>query len=216
MVLFMLHYGLSIVYHMNFGDERKGRARGKFRVLELRDELSPESLVKFFFRISKIYSIAEVLTNQGVFGMTIISFQDYSAVALGFNEWKLVNVDFFKGPGTEEEDPVIRIFFEVYSKIREDKIPTIGIELVDPEESARSLDPRLKGIDPYRIERRWIRWVSEACERYLGEKLSDDDVDRLIEWYKKWWGELVRRYTEADVAWAYFGKIGQVESFDEF
>jgi len=202
---------------MNFDDERSGQAKGKFKVLELGGRLTPESVVKFFFRIVKIYSIADYLTNSGVFGITIISFRDYSAVVLGFKEWKLVNVDFFETPNAKKRDPVTRILYEVCTRIKEDKIPSMCEELITFKEVEESTRFRHGDkVDPYQIERRWIRWISEACKRHLGEGLSERDVDRLIEWLKEWWDAFMQEYYKAVAAWTAFGMIGRIESFDEF
>lgn len=155
--------------------------RGKLKVLDLPDGATPKDIVKLFFRMMKIINIP--LESGSVIGFAVISFQDYSAVCIGttgVNGDGIGHIRLCEYDKAENKDPITRILYDVFQDLKscDDPIPLY-------------MFGHLAGGD-YSVEK-YIRFLSEACQRYINQGLSEEKIDELVDWFDKWWSEFERK-----------------------
>ena len=194
-------YGFSIFYNLGRLEHLK-LPRAKFKILEFQGKLVPRDIAKFLFRVLKIVSIP---LNSGaeVFGFTLISLQDYSAVCVGMMDHGRITSVRLCRHEAKKEDTVIGVFYSVFEKIKKLNIPT-------------ALDILTLPLDGIVSAESYTKYVSEACRAYIGVGLSRRKIDELVAWFSKWRDDFEREYKEAGDYWFALDVFDWFESFDEF
>jgi len=202
LVVLMSLYGFSIFYNLGRLEHLK-LPRAKFKILEFQGKLVPRDIAKFLFRVLKIVSIP---LNSGaeVFGFTLISLQDYSAVCVGITDYgRFVNLRLCESDTMGERDPLVRIFHDAFKEIMKHRDPF-------------ALDILTLPLDGIVSAESYIKYVSEACRAYIGVGLSRRKIDELVAWFAKWRDDFEREYKEAGDYWFALDVFDWFESFDEF
>ena len=113
----------------------------------------------------------------------MISFQDYSAVCIGttgVNGDDIGHIRLCEYDKAENKDPITRILYDVFQDLKSSGDP---IPLYMFGHLARG---------DYSVEK-YIRFLSEACQRYINQGLSEEKIDELVDWFDKWWSEFERK-----------------------